>query len=334
MIMTTNRHSPTPTNATLGTISTSCSSGVTVTSGSNNQYTISVSSNASLGSKTVTFNSNKGKSVIITFTVTASITHYWYSQISASVGSSYNANYLDNLLFPNMAFCSDGDADYDDDCGSLSLMKCSHTPFYTTSSYSPATNQLSKGHVNKWGCTLCCIAMVLRNKGATTTTQRYDYRVGSTGYLPADPFTCMMANIRGGTNNAWRTISSQNTITSCTSASSPTNVNWNDLSYDFGYKLTKVTLSGNDEQKAETIRQYLAVHPEGIVVRVKNNTHHIVITPTTFQAGDTTVSNNQFTIYDPGTSNPNIGNGVAWGSYSQSGYLSNATYFHFLEELP
>lgn len=41
------------------------------------------------------------------------------------------------------------------------------------------------------GCFMCSFAMVLDNMSKQTTTQRYDYRTNTSGYLLPDPYTVL-----------------------------------------------------------------------------------------------------------------------------------------------
>lgn len=196
----------------------------------------------------------------------------WYSQLSSSSGSTWSSTKLDKLYFPNLTYCTD--------CGSTTLYKCRHTPFYTTSSYTPANNQLNKGHMNKWGCNMCSIAMIFKNMGATTKNSRYDFRNGTSKKQSADPFTVSMANM-GWPSVAYSSADKVYNITSYTTSGGPCYTFWATAAGEFGKSAYKVDFKNlTAKQKADTIAYYLDKNPEGILVRV-GNTHSLVFTDTT-----------------------------------------------------
>ncbi len=268
----------------------------------------------------------------------------WFSQLNGSVGSTWNTTNLTSLYFPNMLNC----ANYCD-----SVYKCANTPFYTTSNYIPASNQLDRGHINKFGCSISAMAMIFRNLGVTTVDNKYDFRNGTTTNQQADPFTLTMANI------GWPTVTINTSngitryeITTYQTTYNPTNANWYTASTAFGLTATKVPLDGlTAEEKADAIAYYIEQNPEGILVRVASS-HSLVFTDTTHTAPSslnlvcaqpcritsaneleilqqeleqernfislasvtTTEYDDKFTCYDPGTSTPQIGRGVTYNN--------------------
>lgn len=281
-------------------------------------------------------------SVTLTGTYTIPITYgtKWFSQVGSNYGTTWNSTNLDNLYFPNMASCSDCESVY----------KCANTPLYTTTAYSPAPNQLIKGHINYWGCSISSMAMVLRNMGATVSN-KYDIRTGTTGNLDADPFTVTMANISWpeitlGSNNHYE-------ITSYTSESSPMVANWYTIASSFGKTAYEVNLTNkNNLEKADILAYHVKANPEGIVVRTSG--HTLVFTQTTHEISEdsllyarlpapieitqsnevaialaefadmqnaysvravsSTEYDSEFICYDPGTSQSALGNGVIFSN--------------------
>lgn len=276
----------------------------------------------------------------------------WYSQLSSSSGSTWSSTKLDKLYFPNLKYCTK--------CGSTTLYKCRHTPFYTSSDFAADTNQLSRGLMNDGGCNIASMAMIFKNMGATTKTSRYDFRNGTTKKQSADPFTVAMGNM------SWPSVTSKTDGTysiAYSTASSPCYTYWATAAGEFGKSGYKVNFSGlTSKQKADTIAYYLDKNPEGILVRV-NDSHSLVFTKTTHpvpttpaaksvsyipeptlltyenenaiayeeylasenaimsRAVTTTVYDSKFTCYDPGTSLSAKGNGVTYDkSYSAGKY--------------
>lgn len=283
----------------------------------------------------------------------------WFSQGSSSAGTGWTSTNLNYLYFPNLAYCSD--------CGSTTLYKCRNTPFYTTSSFSASSNQLNKGHINKWGCNITSIAMILRNMGATTSSNRTDFRTNTTGRLSADPFTVAMSNM------SWPTVTKVNStryeITSYTDQGGPTYTYWATAVSGFGKSAYKVDLSGKTaKEKADILAYYINKNPEGILVRV-GNSHSVVFTKTTHPIPSTisadpillsvenetviameewiaeqnavmpiaisaTSYDSLFTCYDPGTSTSTKGNGVTYDNswaYSQYGGIDQVNYLYYFD---
>lgn len=301
-------------------------------------------------------------SVTLTGTYTIPVTYgsKWFSQVGSNYGTTWNSTNLDNLYFPNMASCNHCDSVY----------KCANTPLYTTTAYSPSYNQLNKGHINKWGCSIASMAMVLRNMGATVSN-KYDLRTGTTGNLNADPFTVTMANISwpeitSGSNNHYE-------ILSYTSENSPMNPYWHRIASSFGKTAYLVDLTNkNNLEKADILAYHVNANPEGIVVRTAG--HTLVFTQTTHEISEdlllysklptpveitqsneaaialaefaniqndysvravsSTEYDSEFICYDPGTSQSALGNGVTFSnSYTARniGGIDRITYLYYID---
>lgn len=208
--------------------------------------------------------------------------HTWYSQVTSEGGSfNWDRSKLNNLYFPNMQSCRYCE----------SQMKCSHTPFWTSSSYSPAPNQLEVGHMNKWGCFVTSYAMVLRNLNATTTVQRTDFRTNTTGRLQADPFIVTMVNLN------WPQIMNQNgryEISSYAAADSPVTIQSHSsianafgktyISHDFASLTTP-------EARASELTRLIEENPAGVIVRFDG--HSMVFAHSSYQG------NRQATAWEP-----------------------------------
>lgn len=283
----------------------------------------------------------------------------WFSQGSSSAGTGWNSTNLNYLYFPKLEYCSD--------CESTTLYKCRNTPFYTTSSFSASSNQLNKGHINKWGCNITSIAMILRNMGATTSSNRTDFRTNTTGRLSADPFTVAMSNM------SWPSVtkvsSTRYEITSYTNKGGPTYTFWATALSGFGKSAYKVDLSGKTtKEKADILAYYINKNPEGILVRVRNS-HSVVFTKTTHPVPSTisvtpllisaenetaiaveewlaeqkavvpisisaTSYDSLFTCYDPGTSTSTKGKGVTYNNSwacSQYGGIDQVNFLYYFD---
>jgi len=228
--------------------------------------------------------SNSNYRLQITSTSVAPTKGQWYSQIepTQSGSNSWDDTNLDKLFFPNM--------------GSTSSAR---TPFewnkWNQGNYSQIDPQAyDSGHMNMWGCVITSFAMVLKNLNATTTTQRYDFRTGTTSNQIADPFTVTLANIQ------YPSITSRNgryEVTSYTSSDSPVYTYPSRIGDAFGYNVYEVSLLGKtDAQKAEILTNYLNDHPEGIIVRISDvanptsrsqGVHSLVFNKSTYQISGT-----------------------------------------------
>lgn len=294
------------------------------------------------------------------------ITYTWYSQYNSASGTGWDSTNLSKLYFPNIAPCKNCEnCENNENCENSE--KCANTPLYTDSSFTPAANQLSSGHMNVYGCYVCSIAMILRNLNVTTTVNRYDFRTGTTAKLPADPFTITMANI------GWQSIIQMSPnryeVPSYTSSVSPVSTYRDIIASNFGLTAYTVDLSNTTaEEKADILAYYIANNPEGILIRVAHQ-HSIVFTQSSHpvsmsrtiipEAIEITSENehllfaddiccgtapqsrvvsstdfdDKFICYDPGTTDPTKGMGVPYDesisatSYGGLDVISYLVYF-------
>ncbi len=182
----------------------------------------------------------------------------WFVQGSSTSGTTWESTNLNKLFFPNMS-----------DATSAEM------PMYSTKTG-------VSGHINKWGCSVSAVAMILRNMDAKTSESKQDIRTGTTGKLTADPFTVTMSNI------GWPTVvkdGDKYIIDSYTSSNSPVYPSkWATIAQSFDKTGHRVDLNGlTTEQKADTLAYYISKHPEGIFVRVANS-HSVVFTKSTHPA--------------------------------------------------
>jgi len=132
------------------------------------------------------------------------------------------------------------------------------------------------------GCFMCSFAMVLDNMSKQTTTQRYDYRTNTSGYLLPDPYTVTLANV-----NFTSPIYNSTDNKYCYPTSNPVSYNsLPQLTGHFGATASVLYLSQySAEQKAEILTYYLSENPEGIIAgySTSSNTHAIVFASTTYE---------------------------------------------------
>ncbi len=142
------------------------------------------------------------------------------------------------------------------------------------------------------------MAMIFKNMGATTSTNRYDFRSGKTAKQSADPFTVAMGNM------GWPSVTYSSTdkvynITSYTDKGGPTYTYWATAAKEFGKSAYKVDFSSlTTKEKADTLAYYIKKNPEGILVRV-GNSHSLVFTSSTHPAPDNPAANSTSYIPDP-----------------------------------
>lgn len=174
---------------------------------------------------------------------------------------------LDKLFFPNY----------------LNDSKAARTPTVYNSGYTSIdSSAYDRGFMNMWGCWIASFAMVLKNMGATTSTQQDDLRTGSRGYLQSDPYTVMMANVNWSANT-----SSGGKYYNYFSGNDPMIVYPSRIANAFGKTSTSlISLSGTVDQKANTLAMAIRNNPEGVMVRFQkatnpNDQHTLVFVGTT-----------------------------------------------------
>ncbi len=173
----------------------------------------------------------------------------WFSQYSHTAGTGWDTSLLDNLYFPNMPTCSD--------CGTNN--KCANTPLYAENL--SGSDQLNKGHMNKWGCSICSVAMIFRNMNARSSAIRKDFRTGHAEFLQADPFTVMLSNISWQTPK-YNSDTHRYEMLKYLKSESPVYPYWATLSSGFGKTAHKYDLSGKTtREKADALAYYIGKIP-------------------------------------------------------------------------
>ena len=163
------------------------------------------------------------------------------------------------------------------------------------------------------GCALTSCAMLFRNLGATYTNG-YDFRSGQKGDLPADPYTLALANI----GHAGFTSPSVNY------KKDPVLVRWSSITDAFRVDGRAMSYYQKYTSNLGYIRDALASHPEGVVVRMtkSNGDTHFVLFAECINPSERNVSKLRFIIYDPMSFDGSDGDGVPFeqsASY-KSGY--------------
>jgi hypothetical protein len=135
------------------------------------------------------------------------------------------------------------------------------------------------------GCHLLSYASILYSAGLTTKTSRFDIRTRTFKNLTADPYSAVLAN-----SNLWGSFSPNTTTNPNSSSYTITYVNTNYptlpavvyrdtlvANYDVSTSYDSTNLSSmNGEQRYNHIKNLLALHPEGIILRNDNLPHSIV----------------------------------------------------------
>lgn len=136
------------------------------------------------------------------------------------------------------------------------------------------------------GCFVTSYAMILANLGKTTATACYDPRTGETEVLEADPFSVTLANM------GFPTMYSTNVLND--NGLTPVRIrNYDNIATRFNADFTQYDLSQmEDGEKIVAITYYLALHPEGIVIRFNNNgsKHALVVTGSGYVATQSEVA--------------------------------------------
>ena len=148
------------------------------------------------------------------------------------------------------------------------------------------------------GCLVTCIAMLLRNIGATTSS-KYDYRSNSTkSILEADPYSVGMANLFKNDSNKWYSTSS-NKIEDPYISYKPFLATYSNITAAFGYSIPLPNLPteiNTPIKKVQYIHDQLQLHPEGIIIGFSG--HYIVVTKSNFRP-DASNIDSCFTVCDP-----------------------------------
>ena len=139
------------------------------------------------------------------------------------------------------------------------------------------------------GCLVCCIAMLLRNMGATLDGA-YDIRTGKTGSLQADPYTVALAN--AGSKGA---TSSNKTV-----YGNPIYVASNRIAEAFKLKGKSFEVNTTYYVTKKAIKEALDRHPEGVIVGFKkwNSSHYLLFTKCV-NPQEKNPNNYQFIVCDP-----------------------------------
>ncbi|MCI8388378.1 MAG: hypothetical protein HFE63_07960 [Clostridiales bacterium] len=154
------------------------------------------------------------------------------------------------------------------------------------------------------GCVLTCVAMLLRNRGATTQ-DKYDYRFNMVrNTLEADPYTVFMANIFKNNSSKWESTSS-NEIIDPECYPNPTTTIYDNIRLAFGKTITyDKTLPNNiitPTEKAQYIHDTLSSHPEGILIGFiydGDRPHSVVVIKSSYTSGAVDIDS-CFTVCDP-----------------------------------
>lgn len=189
---------------------------------------------------------------------------------------------------------------------------------YFTTGWSSVTGEAKD--LMEEGCNLTAIAMVLRNLGKSTVSEKYDFRTYYTGYLPADPYTVTLSNINSN-GKGTRTSSSRFDLTSSVGDVMYVQ-SYSNIANDFGATYNgNTTLSGTSSAKADQIMNYLnsGYGTQGVIVRT--NGHSIVV----FKSNTPTASNyaDRFYVYDPASTL--YSDGIHKWSSETTYTLANAT---------
>lgn len=163
------------------------------------------------------------------------------------------------------------------------------------------------------GCALTSCAMLFRNLGATYTNG-YDFRSNQKGDLPADPYTLALANI----GHAGFTASAVNY------KKDPVLVRWANITNAFKVDGRPMSYYQKYTSNLGYIRDALAIHPEGVVVRMtkSNGETHFVLFTECVNPGERNSSKLRFIVCDPMSYDGSDGDSVPFeksASY-KSGY--------------
>ena len=167
------------------------------------------------------------------------------------------------------------------------------------------------------GCALTSCAMLFRNLGATYTSG-YDFRSGQKGDLPADPYTLALANV-GHTGFTSSVINYKK---------DPVLVRWSNITDAFKVDGRAMSYYQRYTSNLGYIRDALATHPEGVVVRMvkSNGETHFVLFSECINPGERNTSKLRFIIYDPMSFDGTDGDGVPFeqsASYKKGYRYSN-----------
>lgn len=263
------------------------------------------------------YNNTKSKTFTWTNGGQPPIDHVWYSQISPKISKTWVNTNLDKVYFTN---CKNSKNElihvgqklewYEDD-------------------------KEKRGIINREGCVMCSIAMLLKNLNKKTVTKHKDIRTGLTNYLNADPFTVTMSNIdwidipEPDTNNQNKRIVTE-LVSDPIYLASNTNIEKH-----FGITLEKQSIEEKTNQKkAEILMSILDKHPEG--VRAHFSTGHSIVITKYKDKGDRKYDT-YFTVCDPGTTQSQKGNNVNFASsygYNSSYYkcrISSLKYIQYIK---
>lgn len=164
------------------------------------------------------------------------------------------------------------------------------------------------------GCKLCSESMILHNLGARLT-MGYDLRTNESNNLEADPFTVALANSGSYGIN----------INNVRVPNSPILVNHYMINPRFNLDGKAITTQEYYGNNLRHIKELLDVHPEGIVVGMRNaarNTTHYVVFTECLNPDDP-YGNFEFRVCDSAASTPELGDNVPFKqsiSYVSLGY--------------
>lgn len=164
--------------------------------------------------------------------------------------------------------------------------------------------------INRGGCHLCSMAMIMANMDMYTKTSEYDVRRGMSLPLFADPYVLAMANLR---IDDW-SIAADGTING--TFNDPMNAVDSHIKEKFSVNIQRIYEGNSSSQmptalreKAQFITDKLEEHPEGIILRFSN--HSIVVISSTYTSTTATEDiDDSFVVFDPGTSVLSRGNHV------------------------
>ena len=167
------------------------------------------------------------------------------------------------------------------------------------------------------GCAIASCAMLFRNLGATYTNG-YDFRSNQKGDIPADPYTLALANI-GHTGF---------TTSSVNYKKDPVLVRWANITNAFKVDGRAMSYYQKYTSNLGYIRDALAIHPEGVVVRMtkSNGETHFVLFTECVNPGERNSSKLRFIVYDPMSYNGSDGDGVPFES--SASYKTGYRYYN------
>lgn len=114
--------------------------------------------------------------------------------------------------------------------------------------------------INNGGCIVSSFAMMLKNMGKKTTSQKFDVRTGTTGYLSPDPVTVAYANMNSPT------FSNNGTIYYTGQSSDPVTIqSYSRIASSFGATMKTINVSSyTSQKKADLIAYLLTRYPQGV----------------------------------------------------------------------